>query len=126
MRRLERTISALVYTLIRESTPDSPAPAVFPNNRAVRFVLDQQARMPDYLRLGIRLGTWLFAMEAWLVSCRPFHGLPPAKRAHRVASWRRSRFGVKRDLIRFYESLAVFAWYTTFAEETDGSADAAS
>lgn len=109
--RLEPAVSALVYSLVREAVPDELREERFRENDAVRFVLGQMGRMPDHLRLGITTLTWLFDQSARLTTLRPFHALPPDARAARIAAARRSRFSFFRQLVRFYESLAVFGWY---------------
>jgi hypothetical protein len=113
------TVSALVYSLIEERCRDAAVKDPAENNRVVRFILDQHRRMPDYLRLPLKLLT--VAFDLWSVPrhLQRFHGLPHDLRWRQVQSWKRSRFGVRRDLIRFYESLAVFGWYAQTHEGTD-------
>ncbi len=73
--------------------------------------LDQHRRMPDYLRLPFRCLTLLF--DAWALprTGRPFHRASPAQRSRQIRAWKGSALGVRRDLVKFYESLAVFAWH---------------
>jgi hypothetical protein len=105
------TVSALTYSIIRERCADPPADAGFPHNRVTRFVLEQHARMPDYLRLPLALLT--LAFDAWAIpfTGSPFHRLPHERRWRQVLAWKRSSLGVRRDLIRFYESLVIFGWH---------------
>jgi hypothetical protein len=70
-RAFEGAVSALCYAFIRghfAARAGAPGPAW---NRTARFVLDQHARMPDYLRLPLKVLTLLFVR--W--SCFP--RLPP-------------------------------------------------
>ncbi len=103
------TVSALAYSIIRERC--AATGQGFPHNRVVRFVLDQQRRMPDYLRTPLALLT--LAFDAWPlpVTGRPFHRLPHERRWRQVLAWKRSRLGVRRDLVRFYEGLVLFGWH---------------
>jgi hypothetical protein len=97
------TVSALTYSFVREH-------GGVPCNTIVRFVLDQHARMPDFLRLPLRCLTLVLDGEAIAISGRPFHRLPPERRWRLILRWKHSRFGACADLMRFYESLAVFGW----------------
>lgn len=117
MLSFEATVSALAYSLMREACGDDGTRRCFPHNRVVRFVLAQHAGMPDYLRLPMRCLVLVF--DAWtLPRCgRPFHRLPHHSRWQALDRWRRSRLGVRRNLVRFFEGLVVFGWY---AETHDG------
>ena len=75
-----------------------------------QFVLEQHARMPDYLRWPLLLVTLAFDSYPCLFRGRPLHHLPVALRSRYVEGWRTGWFGVQRDLVKFYESLAVFGW----------------
>jgi hypothetical protein len=108
-RTFEAAVSALCYTVLDERCPP-PTPGAFSHNDVVRFVLEQHARMPDYLRLPMRLLTVGFDWWGLVPLGRRFHRAPPDLRRRQVEAWRRSRLGLCRDLIRFYESLAVFGW----------------
>jgi hypothetical protein len=87
--------------------------------QVVRFVLKQHARMPDYLRLPLAVLTVVF--DAWAIprSGRFFHRLPQERCWQQILAWKRSRLGFRRDLIRFYESLAIFGWYAEVYESLD-------
>jgi hypothetical protein len=111
------TVSALTYSIIRERC--APAAHGFPNNRVVRFILEQHGRMPDYLRTPLQLLT--LAFDAWPLpfTGHPFHCLSHERRWRQVHAWKRSALGARRDLVRFYEGLVLFGWY---AEVYDGDA----
>jgi hypothetical protein len=109
--RFAATVTALAEALVRErcagaATADPGAVA-----SVARFLLATHARMPDYLRLPFTLLT--LAFDLWPVPSagRPFHRLPHAGRVRQIRAWQGSRLGVRRDLVKFYETLAVFGWY---------------
>ena len=107
----QATVSALTYSIVRERCGESGEREDFPHNRVTRFVLAQQARMPDYLTLPIMCLT--LAFDAWAVatSGRAFHRLPHERRWRIIRAWSESRLGFRRDFIKFFESLVVFGWY---------------
>jgi hypothetical protein len=65
------------------------------------------------------------AFDGWgaLRAGKPFHVQDHPARWRQVEAWRRSRLGPCRDLIRFYESMAIFAWFSGCDAEPSGSAD---
>lgn len=108
----ERTVLALAETIAIERGDGIGAAAAHAAGPVARHLLDTVARMPDYLRLPMRLLTVLFGASSILSAGRPFDRLPGERRARQVAAWRGSTLGVRRDLIRFYETLAIFALYS--------------
>jgi hypothetical protein len=110
------TVSALVYSAIDEHCPTADDTDRALNNRVVDFILAQQRRMPDYLRLPLTLLT--VAFDFWSIPryFRRFHRLPPESRRRQILAWKQSRLGVRRDLMRFYDNLAVFGWYAQVDE----------
>jgi len=113
----DRTVSALVYALLYEHAPDA-VPLL--GNDVVRFVLAQRERMPDYLGRAMRLAT--LGLDLWtrLTRLSAFHHLDVEQRCRVIAAWRASRISVRRDLIRFYESLAVYGCRAIQEERGDG------
>lgn len=101
--------SALLYTLAQPHAQDPRLQPPF--NDLTRFVLEQHARMPDFLREPLRLATLALDAAALLFHGRPFHKLPPAARTRLVESCRRSPFGAPRELLRYFESLGVYKLY---------------
>jgi choline dehydrogenase-like flavoprotein len=101
------TVSALVYTVIADRRGES-AGRGDPPNAVVNFVVSQHRRMPDYLRAPLKLLTLLFSASTLPGHRKLFHRLESAARSKQIDRWRRGRFGFQRDLIRIYESLAVF------------------
>lgn len=108
----EATVSALTYSIIRARCGDASTIADERYNRVARFVLARHAGMPDYLRLPFALATVGFGLAAVAFAGRRFHRLPHERRWSVVDRWRALPLGVARDLIRFYESLVVFGWFT--------------
>lgn len=106
------TVSALVYSLAQTNAEPARPRLQPPYNDLVRFVLAQHARMPDYLRAPILAATLGFDMPAVLRRGHRFHTLPPAVRLHQIEAWKNSPLGFKRDLIRYFESLATLALYS--------------
>lgn len=114
------TVSALVYSIVAERCGDAPgASDRFPHNRVVRSVLAQYAALPDYLRPPLKWATIALDATTLVPGGRPFHALEHAERWRRMERWRASRVSAVRDLLRFYESLAVFGWY----EQRDAASD---
>jgi len=64
-----------------------------------------QGNMPDYLRVPMRVLTWLFDW-AGLIRCGSrFQQLDRPRKLARINAWRNSRIGLCRNFVRFYESL---------------------
>jgi hypothetical protein len=112
----QHTVSALCYSIIDQRCQSSGTVqrsiTAFPNNEVVEFVVEQHQRMPDFLRFPILILTLIFDGLAVLWRGAPFHTLPPNLRSQQIETWRNSRFSFCRDLIRFYESLTLFSWYS--------------
>jgi hypothetical protein len=107
----ERTVSALVASLIAELARSGT-----PNDRSTeaavtRFLLATYAAMPDYLRAPLRLLTLLFGVSGIATAGRGFHRLPQEARLRQIEAWRSSSVGFRRDLIKFFETLTVFGWF---------------
>jgi hypothetical protein len=112
-RSFEATVAALTDALIREHGSTDPGPR---GEAVVRFVLAQHGRMPDHLRLPLLVLTCGFGWLALATAGAPFHRLPPERRRRRVQAWRTARLGVRRDLVRFWETLVVFGWTSLGSE----------
>jgi hypothetical protein len=108
----QSTVSAIVYSILRERFQPADPGRGFPRNRAVRFLLEQHGRMTDYLRWPLVVLTIVFDWSSLPRHGRRFHRLDPSRRAGRIEAWRTSPLGPCRDLIRFYDSLVVFYWYS--------------
>lgn len=110
-KRFEDAVSGLCYAFIRARYGDkagAPGPSW---NRTVRFVLDQHARMPDYLRLPVMAATLVLNHLSLLSDLRPLHRLAPHRRQAVVAAIRKAQLlRPFREILRFYETLAVFGF----------------
>jgi hypothetical protein len=108
----ERTVATLCESIVRERCT-IPAEAHEGTRRAVaRFLLRTHGSMPDYLRLPLTMLTLTFDYSSLASTGRPFHRLPHERRARQIRAWKNSTFGVRRDLIKFYETLVIFGWYS--------------
>jgi hypothetical protein len=105
---LSGTVRALVGCFASQCFPNqSISDSVV--DEAAEFILSQQRRMPDFLRLGILVATMLFA--AWPIprAGRVFSRLPEPSQWRQIRRWKSSHLSPFRDLMRFYESLTMFA-----------------
>lgn len=107
----EATVFALAETILFERCPGAASGLARGHTATALFLLQQQARMPDFLRLPLRLLTLLFGAWSLPFAGRPFYRLPLEQRRRQLQVWKASPLGFRRDLIRFYEILAVFARY---------------
>ena len=107
------TVSALCYSILYERCKPLTTDSEFPHNRAALFVLAQQGRMPEYLRLPFAAVTLAFGASSVLRHGKFFHSLPHASRWRQIEAWRSASLGPCRDLIRFYESFVIFHWHST-------------
>jgi hypothetical protein len=110
----ERTVAALVESVVRARVPGGPART----REVTDVVLAQHRRMPAHLRAGVRAATLTFGWAAVPHGGRPFHAASAPARDARLARWRGARLGPCRNLVRFWESLVVHAWFA--AAERDG------
>lgn len=110
-------VSALAYT-VAQSRADTNLPgAEPPYNDLTQFVLSQHARMAAFLRAPLMAATLGFDAWAILRNGTFFHKLPPALRACQMEEWRSSKIGFKRDLVRYFESLALLELHSRSAEK---------
>jgi choline dehydrogenase-like flavoprotein len=121
-RAFEDAVSALCYAFIRahfggraDAVASAPGPAW---NRTVRFVLDQHARMPDYLRLPLKILTLLFVHWSGFPRLGSYRYLDTDRRWGRIERMRRSVLGPFRDLIRLYEGLTIYGFHEELARAT--------
>ncbi|MFH2203044.1 MAG: hypothetical protein ABIJ96_08015 [Elusimicrobiota bacterium] len=118
MALLRNTVSALAYSLAAEAAPSESAELAAPYNDVALFLELELARMPDYLRLPMRLLTLAFAVAGVARGGSFFHRNPRGVRLEQVRSWRRARLRACRDFIRFFEGLAVFALYSRLGKNS--------
>lgn len=102
-------VSALAWSLAQpHETPPHLQP---PYNDLTQFVLTQHDQMPDYLRTPMKLAALGFDALGCLRGHR-FHRQHPEQRARQISAWKNSSLSVQRDLIRYFESLAMLSLYS--------------
>ena len=105
------TTSALVWSLA-EMHADAAQPGLCgPYNDLTRFVLGQHGRMADFLRTPLAALTLGFDL-AGCAHGKPFHRQLPADRQRQIAAWKNSGVAFRRDLLKYFESLATLALYS--------------
>ncbi len=109
--KIDATILALTEALVQERCSRRVTNPQVWTPEVVRFVTDQQTRMPDYLRPPLRGLTILFRASASIRFGRPFHKLSHERRWRQIRAWNRSPLGFQRDFIKFFETIIVFAWH---------------
>ena len=72
---------------------------------------DQIRLLPNYLRLGITFAVTMFNLESVLFTGKTFTNLQKTDQIRQLRRWETSRFRIKRDLLRFIGSLALFNYY---------------
>lgn len=112
MLSFARTVAALCESIVRARCEPPPAELEARGEELTRFVLAQHARMPDPMRTPFKLFTLLFDLLGVAYAGRPFHRQPHAARWRQIECWRSSSLSPRRDLVRFYESLALYHWYS--------------
>jgi choline dehydrogenase-like flavoprotein len=108
---LHDTISALSYSIGKSHARPTEA-LDLPYNDLTQFILFQQNQLPDFLRMPMEMLTRGFDLAGILRTGALFHSGSEATRAKQIAAWKKSKISFKRDLIRYYESLATFALYS--------------
>jgi hypothetical protein len=78
---------------------------VLDNRDVAGQILQCQAAMPDFLRLGMGLLTWVFDYWGLLTSGSRFHRMPTELQRRQLDSWANSPLDVCRNFVRFYTSL---------------------
>lgn len=110
------TVSALAYAIAQDRAEEGRPDLQSPYNDLTQFILQQHACMAGYLRAPLMAATLGFDASSILRAARLFHKLAPGKRLRQIEAWRDSRLGFKRDLARYFESLALLGLYSREAE----------
>jgi choline dehydrogenase-like flavoprotein len=105
-------VSALVYAIAGAQAESKLPESQPPYNDLTQFVLAQHGRMPDYLRAPMVAATLGFDLLGIPTNGHRLHCLPPDARRRRIESWKASKFGFKRDLIKYFESLTTMAFHS--------------
>lgn len=111
MSLFQETASALVHTILENRFGVLPQPAAGESGRVVSFVVDQCGRMPDYLRFPFVVLTCYFGLVSIVTTGKPFHKGSSAQRSRQIQRWKKAGFGPYKNLIKFYESFAIFKHY---------------
>ncbi|MDB6020458.1 MAG: putative oxidoreductase [Pedosphaera sp.] len=106
------TVSALAYSAAQVRADATRPDLQPPYNDLTQFVLAQHARMAGYLRTPLLTATLGFDLLGILGGSGRFHKLPPALRMLQIEAWKNSNIGFKRDLMRYFESLALLELYS--------------
>jgi hypothetical protein len=102
-------MSAFVHAVVRAALAGADGPADPEiESGAYGFVERQLARLPDFLRVPMRVAGHSIDAVAVSVYGRPFGRLDLAQQRYVIARARESKLGPVRDAVRFYESLAIF------------------
>lgn len=112
MKFLDVTISALVHAIASEHDSSPAVPHGGPYGPLGEFVAGQVAHMTAPLRLPMRIATGGLAVLALVSTGSWLHRLAVERRRTLVDRWRSSRIGAIRDVIRFYDSLAVLSLFS--------------
>jgi len=115
-KAFKNTVSAICYSIIKQRCQPLNELDLFFNNEVVKFVLHQYRVMPDYLRPPIFILTLIFDTWVLLRKRKFFWNLSAYERWQLIETWSHSPIGPYRDLIRFYESLTIFSWYSQASE----------
>jgi choline dehydrogenase-like flavoprotein len=104
------TVSALAYSFgeDRQNAPGLQPPY----NDVAQFILRQHRDLAAYLRAPLMAAIIGFDCQGFLTGGQRFHKLKPEARARQIATWKNSSLSFKRDLIRYFESLAVMQLYS--------------
>ena len=111
MLSFEATVSALADTILRARCPDTYGGEPGASAPVARFLLATHTSMPDYLRLPFKILTLIFGLWSLPLAGATFHRLSLEARARQIRGWQDSALGVRRDLVKFYETLTIFGWY---------------
>ncbi|HWF20315.1 MAG TPA: GMC family oxidoreductase N-terminal domain-containing protein, partial [Verrucomicrobiae bacterium] len=101
------TVSALAYSAAQTRADASAPDLQTPYNDLTQFVLQQHARMAGYLRTPLMAATLGFDLFGFFHGGKRFHKLRPELRACQMEAWRNSSVGFQRDLMRYFDSLAM-------------------
>jgi len=107
-----KTVTAISESIARELNSEIGCETRNSSESENHFVLEQCARMPDFLRLPFRCLVLFFDVWAIVFTARPFHKLPHHRRWHQIHAWKTSKIGFRKDLIRFVEAFTVFSRYS--------------
>jgi hypothetical protein len=111
MPNFDKTLTAFGETVVARINPHSVS-RIKDGATVVRFLSDVHSRMPDYLRLPMRLLLLAFDAAPLTTRAKPFHRLNVEARLRHMTAWENSRIEAKRRLIEFYGTLAIYCYYS--------------
>lgn len=120
---LSKTITALCDDIAAMQNNNRGAHPGASHRDVATFIFEQLEKMPRFLRWPVLLATAVFGVSRLLIEGSLFYQRPQERRHTQVDGWRRSPFGPKRDLMKFYTSLVVFAFYSSRKSKTNTLAD---
>ena len=112
-----KTVSALCYSLIAVQDQGPRSPGIFGYNEAVAFVVEQWRRSPDFIRAALFLCTLLLTAFSIATTGRPLYGLDPNRRMRVLQRWRKMPLVHGRELLQFYEALAILGWQDSVSQQ---------
>lgn len=112
------TVSALCDSFIYLHDSGDRKQVNMKQNQVVEFVMAQRQNMPDYLKLPLVILTAIFDLWSIIRRGKRFHQLPLSICTQQITAWKMSPVKICRDLIRFYESLTIFSYYSNKEELT--------
>jgi hypothetical protein len=115
---LSKTITALCQDIAAIQDNCAEGCEVRSYSDVTTFVFEQLQKMPSFLRWPILLATAVFGMSRLLIEGSVFYQRSQERRRTQLDRWRRSKIGPNRDLMKFYTSLVVFAFYSTAKPQT--------
>jgi hypothetical protein len=120
LRYLSKTITALCHDIAAMQNNNPAAHSGGTSDSDVTaFVFEQLQKMPNFLSWPVLLATALFGVSRLLIEGSFFHQRSQERRRTQVDRWRNSKFGPNRDLMKFYTSLVVFAFYSSRKSQTN-------
>ncbi len=82
----KKTVLALADTIASQRC--GPTTSGVSRERVADFVLAQHGRMPDYLRLPLKILTLVFSISSVVTSGRRFHRLSDDRQCRQVSRWK--------------------------------------
>ena len=116
---LSKTIAALCHDIAAMHDTRAADCAVVSHNDVTGFVFEQLQKMPVFLSRPVLLATAVFGLSRLFREGTVFYKRPQERRRLQVESWRHSKYGPSRDLMKFYTSLVVVALYSRQSNEAN-------
>ncbi|QRM56085.1 hypothetical protein [Sinorhizobium sp. BG8] len=82
-----------------------------------KFLIETQAKMPDYLRVAFHVLTLAFDAWSYPTAGQPFHRLSLQRRTDQIARWQASRLKFRQSFAGFYKTFTIFGLYSELYEQ---------